>query len=42
MIGTLVITKPNQDQLFGSVEVAAQEAKLGFMVELVASVACFG
>ena len=34
VLGTLVVTEPNPDKLFGSVEVAAPNEKLGFEVEV--------
>ena len=37
VLGTLVVTEPNPDKLFGSVEVAAPNEKLGFEVEVVDS-----
>lgn len=37
VLGTLVVTEPNPDKLFGSVEVAAPNEKLGFEDEVVDS-----
>ena len=37
VLGTLVVTEPNPDKLFGSVEVADPNEKLGFEVEVVDS-----